>query len=171
MNLRQIAAAIAITGIAFTSCNSAANREREAAYQAQQQELESLKNEMARQRIIDSMSAVAKIEADEKKTTTSTSSSRRSSPRSSYAGEERVYVHTASQPATQTVYQQAPAAEPEKKGWSAKAKGALIGAGVGAAGGAVIHKRDRAKGAVVGGILGAGAGLGTGAIIDKKNGR
>jgi phage tail tape-measure protein len=70
------------------------------------------------------------------------------------------------------VYQeQAPVAQQEKKGWSAKAKGAVIGAGAGAVAGAIIHKRQRGVGAVVGGVLGAGAGTGIGAIIDKKNGR
>ena len=47
----------------------------------------------------------------------------------------------------------------------------MIGAGTGAAAGAIINKRNRAAGAVIGGVLGAGAGTGIGAIIDKKNGR
>ena len=54
-----------------------------------------------------------------------------------------------------------------KKGWSSKAKGAVIGAGVGAITGAMIDKK-KGEGAVVGGLLGAGAGLGVGAIIDGK---
>lgn len=65
----------------------------------------------------------------------------------------------------------ATAAAPQKKGWSAKAKGAVIGAGVGAVGGALIdskHKGDAVKGGVIGGVLGAAAGLGAGAIIDNK---
>jgi len=54
-----------------------------------------------------------------------------------------------------------------KKPWSAKAKGALIGAGVGAVTGAVVDKRH-GEGALVGGLIGAAAGTGTGAIIDDK---
>ncbi len=77
--------------------------------------------------------------------------------------------------------------------WSPQAKGAVIGAGTGAAAGAIIHKRNRAVGAVVGGVaggaagyaigkhgrrwspqakgtaIGAGAGAAAGAIIHKRN--
>jgi hypothetical protein len=54
-----------------------------------------------------------------------------------------------------------------KKGWSRKAKGAAIGAGVGAVtGAAVSHKKG--KGAVVGGAIGAGAGYLYGRHKDKK---
>lgn len=68
----------------------------------------------------------------------------------------------------------APAATPEpekKKGWSNTAKGAVIGAGVGAIGGAVIHKKDRVKGAVIGAVIGGAAGAGTGIILDRKKKR
>ncbi len=57
----------------------------------------------------------------------------------------------------------------EKKGWSKSAKGAVIGAGAGAAAGAIINKNDRVKGAVIGGVLGAGAGYGIGKVIEKKD--
>lgn len=53
----------------------------------------------------------------------------------------------------------------KKKGWSGTAKGAVIGAGVGAATGAIISKK-KVQGAIIGGIAGAGVGAGTGAIID-----
>src|SRR5260221_13344311 len=46
----------------------------------------------------------------------------------------------------------------KKKGWSSTAKGAVIGAGVGAIAGAVIDKKHPGQGAVIGGVLGAGAG-------------
>jgi Glycine zipper len=59
----------------------------------------------------------------------------------------------------------------KKKGWSSAAKGAVIGGVAGAAGGAVINKRNRAVGAVVGGILGAGVGYGIGRNKDIKSGR
>jgi hypothetical protein len=53
----------------------------------------------------------------------------------------------------------------KKKGWSSTAKGAVIGAGVGAATGAIISKK-KGQGAIIGGLAGAGIGAGTGAIID-----
>ena len=59
----------------------------------------------------------------------------------------------------------------KKKGWSSAAKGAVIGGVAGAAGGAVINKRNRAAGAVVGGILGAGVGYGIGRNKDIRTGR
>lgn len=55
----------------------------------------------------------------------------------------------------------------KRKGMSNTAKGALIGAGVGAATGAVVSKKKGA-GAVIGGLAGAAVGAGTGAIIDDK---
>jgi len=59
----------------------------------------------------------------------------------------------------------------EKKGWSKAAKGAVIGGVAGAAGGAVINKKNRAAGAVIGGIIGAASGYGVGRGQDKKDGR
>jgi len=58
-----------------------------------------------------------------------------------------------------------------KKGWSSAAKGAVIGGVAGAAGGAVVNKKNRAAGAVIGGVVGAAGGYGIGRSIDKKNGR
>jgi hypothetical protein len=57
------------------------------------------------------------------------------------------------------------------RGWSSAAKGAVIGGVAGAAGGAVINKKNRAAGAVIGGVIGAAGGYGIGRSIDKKNGR
>lgn len=59
----------------------------------------------------------------------------------------------------------------EKKGWSKTAKGAVIGAAVGAGTGAVVNKKNRTKGAVVGGLIGAGTGAVVGHELDKKDGR
>jgi hypothetical protein len=56
----------------------------------------------------------------------------------------------------------------EKRGWSKKAKGAVIGAATGAAAGAVINKKNRKVGGVVGGVVGAAAGYGIGRHKDKK---
>ncbi len=59
--------------------------------------------------------------------------------------------------------------QPEKKkGWSNAAKGAVIGAGAGAVGGAIISKK-KGLGAVVGGVVGAAGGYIIGKNIDKKN--
>ena len=55
----------------------------------------------------------------------------------------------------------------KKKRWSGTAKGAVIGAGVGAATGAIVSKK-KVQGAIIGGLVGAGVGAGTGAIIDGK---
>ena len=55
----------------------------------------------------------------------------------------------------------------KKKGWSNTAKGAVIGAGVGAATGAIISKK-KVQGAIIGGVAGAGVGAGTGAILDGR---
>lgn len=56
----------------------------------------------------------------------------------------------------------------QRKGWSGAAKGAVIGAGVGAVTGAVIDKDKPGRGAVIGGLAGGGVGAGTGAIIDSE---
>ena len=58
----------------------------------------------------------------------------------------------------------------KKKGWSAAAKGAAIGAGAGAIGGAIISKK-KGLGAIVGGVVGAAGGYIIGKDIDKKNNR
>lgn len=58
-----------------------------------------------------------------------------------------------------------------KKGWSSAAKGAVIGAGAGAIGGAVISKKKPVKGAVIGAAVGAAGGYIIGKDIDKRNGR
>ncbi len=58
-----------------------------------------------------------------------------------------------------------------KKGWSKAAKGTVIGAGTGIVAGAIINKKNRGVGALVGGLLGAGAGYGIGRSMDKKDGR
>lgn len=65
------------------------------------------------------------------------------------------------------VHDNQPAASPQRKKWSGAAKGAVIGAGVGAITGAVISKK-KGEGAIIGGLAGAGVGAGTGAILDDK---
>jgi uncharacterized membrane protein len=72
-----------------------------------------------------------------------------------------------------TVNETAPATPPakKKKGWSKAAKGTAIGAGVGAAAGAIIVKKNRGLGAAAGAVIGGGAGYGVGRSMDKKDGR
>ena len=57
-----------------------------------------------------------------------------------------------------------------KKGWSGKAKGAVIGGAAGAVGGALISKH-KGTGAVVGGLAGAAGGYIIGNEVDRKNNR
>ena len=64
-----------------------------------------------------------------------------------------------------------PAKTTVKKGWSRKAKGAVIGGGGGAILGAVINKNNRVVGGAIGGALGAGIGYVIGNELDKKHGR
>ncbi len=66
------------------------------------------------------------------------------------------------------VNEPAPAVAEEKKGWSNAAKGAVIGAGAGAIGGAIISKK-KGTGAVIGGVLGAAGGYIIGKSKDKKD--
>lgn len=58
----------------------------------------------------------------------------------------------------------------QKKGWSKAATGAVIGAGTGAAAGAIISKK-KGKGAIIGGIIGGAGGYILGRSKDKKDGR
>lgn len=62
-------------------------------------------------------------------------------------------------------------AKAEKKGISKAAKGAVIGGVAGAAGGAVLNKKNRVVGAVIGAVIGAGGGYVVGRQMDKKDGR
>ena len=104
--------------------------------------VDSMKVEIEKQRVIDSMQVeMAKIEEAKIETQ-----------------KEVVVVNQPAATTTTTTTTQ-------KKGWSSTAKGAVIGAGVGAATGAIISKK-KVQGAIIGGVAGAGIGAGTGAIID-----
>jgi hypothetical protein len=91
-------------------------------------------------------------------TSTSTSSSSSGSSANSGSG-------SASSESSQT------AEANKKEGWSKAAKGAVIGGVAGAAGGAIINKKNRVVGAVIGGVVGAAGGYGIGRTMDKKDGR
>ena len=60
---------------------------------------------------------------------------------------------------------------PERKKWSKAAKYGVIGGGGGAVLGAVINKKNRVVGGVVGAVLGGGLGYVLGRSQDKKDGR
>jgi len=132
---------ILLTVIFLTSCQ---NQSKEDINKAKQASIDSMKVEINKQRIIDSMKTeMAKLNEEKIE-----------------AQKEKVVV----------VHQQdGTAATPaKKKGWSATAKGAVIGAGVGAATGAIVSKK-KGEGAIIGGLAGAAVGTGTGAVIDSKN--
>lgn len=167
--MKQILTVLLFAGLAATSScsNSAAEREK----QAQQRALDSMKMELANQKRMDSMREVVRLQqqaidsindARQREAVAARSVSRRSAPSRSYSSASTQYTGAG---------QVAPVQQQQKKGWSAKAKGAVIGAGVGAVTGAIVNDRNRAAGAVIGGVTGAAAGTGVGAIIDKKKGR
>lgn len=153
-----------VLGIAavFAACNTNNS--------AAEQELAILK---AKQATIDSMNlVVAEKEAiaEEKAVTYAAAASavkRSSAARRSTSTRRTSQYASYSEPAV--IPTATPA--PEKKGWSNKAKGAVIGGVVGAGAGAVISKEKKAQGAIIGGVVGAAAGYGVGAILDKKKGR
>ncbi|SHJ65669.1 glycine zipper family protein [Flavobacterium haoranii] len=112
--------------LSFISCK---NTDKSSDELAKEATIDSIKMEMEKQRIIDSVQRAEQ--------------------------EKVVYVN---QNTTTTT---------ERKGWSNTAKGAVIGAGVGAATGPIVSKK-KGEGAIIGGLAGAGIGAGTGAIIDGK---
>ena len=128
---------------------SCQNQGKEAINKAKQASIDSMKVEINKQRIIDSMKTEMANMKEEKKIESQKAES-----------QKVVVVH---EQATGTAV--APQATPKKKGWSSTAKGAVIGAGVGAITGAAVSKK-KGQGAIIGGLAGAGIGAGTGAIID-----
>lgn len=129
--------------LVFTSCQK---QQQEAIDKAKRASIDSMQAEIKKQKIIDSMQLeIAKANEAQKLLE---------------AKERRQNVTVVNQPAAT----QAPA---KKKGWSGAAKGAVIGAGVGAATGAIVSKK-KGEGAIIGGLVGAGVGAGTGAIIDDS---
>ena len=170
--MKAIISAVAFAGL-FTlgACNRSDLQEKDAAIEAQQHTIDSMNEVLAKQKIVDSMQDAMSLQyilppaAVSQSGPSGVASTRRSGTRT-YSGRNRTSTNT-----NNTVAQAPVSQEPQKKGWSAKAKGAVIGAGAGAAAGAIINRRNRAAGAVIGGVLGAGAGTGVGAVIDKKKGR
>jgi hypothetical protein len=123
--------------LVFISCQ---NQNKEEVNKAKKASIDSMKTEIVKQKAIDSMQLEIATIKEEK--------------------EQPQNVTVVNQPA-------ATATPAKKKGWSGAAKGAVIGAGVGAATGAIISKK-KGQGAIIGGLAGAGVGAGTGAIIDSS---
>ena len=126
------------------SCKNTADKaeifeDKQAAVDSMKIEMDKQKAESDKQKTIDSMKVVL-AEKESSKT---------------------VVVQTTTPGETKTVVEQ-------RKGWSGAAKGAVIGAGVGAVSGAVIDKKKPGRGAVIGGLAGGGIGAGTVAILDAE---
>jgi hypothetical protein len=68
----------------------------------------------------------------------------------------------------EVVYRDAPVRQPTVVTKTNIKRDAAIGAGVGAVTGAIVHDRNRWKGAAVGAVLGGAAGAVVGATIDKR---
>lgn len=123
--------------LVFVSCQK---QQKEEINMAKKAAIDSMKTEIVKQKAIDSMQVeMAKIKEEK---------------------ESSQKVTVVNQPAANRT-------TAKKKGWSNTAKGAVIGAGVGAATGAIISKK-KGQGAIIGGLAGAGIGAGTGAIIDSS---
>jgi hypothetical protein len=173
--MKPIIPIVAFAGLfSMAACNTSALREKEAAIQMQQHTIDSMNMELAKKKAMDSLNELARMQYVV--------------PPAQYAGQgnQVVYVHhyyPARSTASHRSYARSstrsysgynqPVAyqQPRRRGWSAKAKGAVIGGAGGAIAGAIINKRNRPVGALIGGVLGAGAGTGIGAIIDHRNGR
>lgn len=157
--MKKILPALGIVAV-LAACNTGNS--------AAEQELAILK---AKQATVDSMNLVVaekEAKADERAVSYVAAAKKSSSTRSSSARKVSSYA-SYSEPAVLPTATPAPAEQ--KKGWSNKAKGAVIGGVIGAGAGAVISKEKKVQGAVIGGILGAAGGYGVGAILDKKSGR
>ena len=113
-------ACLLMLSLLFVSCQFQNKEEIEKAKQAS---IDSMKTEIEKQRVVDSMETELARVNEEKEALES---------------KKTVVVNNAS--TTQAV--------PKKKGWSNTAKGAVIGAGVGAATGAIVSKK-KGQGAIM----------------------
>lgn len=183
--LFSVAAFSALT-IGFTACHNVNTDKQAATVAAHEATIDSMKIELAKQRVVDSMqnlqtvaaanaaqAAKEEVKKEPAKAVVAKKTRRKAASRNytTEASENAYHYNSGYSNTPATVYEPAPAPAPAKKGWSAKAKGAVIGAGAGAVGGAIINKRNRGVGAIIGGLGGAAVGTGVGAIIDHKKGR
>lgn len=141
----------------FACTDSKKNNNSAEIAQAKQAAIDSVKQAnliIQQQKTIDSLKTVAVINNQRETTKT---------PDKATVSSKNGYVSSKSSvPATPVGY-----STTKKKKLSNTAKGAIIGAGVGAVTGAVVAKK-KGQGAIIGGVVGAGTGAGVGAIIDKK---
>ena len=154
------------------ACNDNSKKEIQ---EAKQMTIDSMQQQTqireAKQAVIDSMNQQASIERAKQNTLDSLKAVKQiksnavsSAPNIS---KPNAYSSVSNTPEEQTTT--VVRAKKKKKKISNVAKGAIIGAGVGALSGAVISRNNKpGKGALIGGIIGAGVGAGTGAVIDKK---
>src|ERR1043165_150063 len=70
--MRQFISVLIIGAIVASSCNSTATRDKETAMRAQQFTIDSMKNEIAKQHVVDSMNEVAAAEKKEAEKTVRT---------------------------------------------------------------------------------------------------
>lgn len=159
--MKKILPALAIASVTvFAACNTNDKTETElAVLKAKQATVDSM-NQVVAEKESKAISYAAATSAARK--SYASSAVRRSAPA------KTVQYRSYSEPAVLPTATPAPA---QKKGWSNKAKGAVIGGVVGAGAGAVISKDKKVQGAIIGGVLGAAGGYGIGAILDKKAGR
>jgi hypothetical protein len=141
--MKKVFAGLAII-TAMAACNSNAKKEAEI--------------QQAKQYTIDSMNTAKQQEAAIHHSANTNTTTRHYS-----SGTNRTVYRSYSEPATLPT-----ASAPAKRGWSNKAKGAVVGGVVGAVTGAAVSKNNKGKGAVIGGVVGAAGGYGVGAILDKK---
>lgn len=190
--MKQFIAIMAIASIGFASCATSADRQKQADLEAQ---VQSLEMEMAKKQIVDSMSEMAKLQVNmpaPMPEQVAVAAAPAPKPKVVYRTRtvvKRVPVHHYTAPARDYYgdqyagYNNTPqyasynqpqyvAQQPvqQRRGWSAKAKGAAIGGGAGALAGALIGQQ-KGKSALIGGLIGAAGGLGVGALIDNRNGR
>ncbi|MEA5458435.1 YMGG-like glycine zipper-containing protein [Arcicella sp. LKC2W] len=154
------------------ACNDSSKKEIQ---EAKQMTIDSMQQQAqireAKQSVIDSMTQQANIEKAKQYTIDSIKAVKQSQVNTlgstTKISKPNAFSSSTNAPEEQTTT--VVRAKKKKKKMSNVAKGAIIGAGVGALSGAVISRNNKpGKGAIIGGVIGAGVGAGTGAIIDKK---
>ncbi len=159
--MRKVFLFIAAAGL-MASCNNSSQST------AQQEQLDSMKNAMAKQQTIDSMNSVNATQPAGATNVAQPVSSGAYTRHESHIQRSEGGGTTTTTTETSSSNVNAGAAPRKRKGMSPVATGAIIGAGAGAITGALVDK-NKGAGALIGGVLGAGAGAGTGAIIKKED--